>query len=219
MNVGVAVPLGNNVTAAAFNAFMAIAQRGWPLLQRGSSRTDVNRNEFGKMLLAEPQLDYLLMLDADHLHPPDIVERLIRIVRHDPSRLIVGGLNFRRREPHEPLVWVKLDDGLYHYPVEIPDGIFKCDVIAHGSLLLHRSVLERIEYPWWRYDYSIGIDDEFPTEDIYFCKRAREAGIEIWCDPFTVSPHLASREITGANFEQYIAEHPEQFVIQEQEVA
>jgi len=221
MKVAIAVPLGEVVSDIAFNAFMAIAQKGWPMIQRGRDRTDNNRNQLAKQFLESSELDYILMLDADHVHPVDIVERHMRYVYHDPAKLVIGGLHYRRGAPFEPMVWVKSDDGLFHHPVAPPDGIFRCDAMAHCTLLVHRSVFDRIEYPWWRYDYDVTIDEESASEDIYFCKSCREAGIELWCDGTTTSPHIRQDLVTGAHFQQYMAEHPEQFsVIEiEQEVA
>ena len=221
MKVAIAVPLGATIPARAFNAFMAIAQRGWPMLQREHNRTDDNRNHFGKSFLADERLDYLLMLDADQIHPPDIVERMMRWVVDDPAKLVVGSLNYRRGTPWDPMAWILAEDGLYHHPVETPQGIFACDAMAHGTLLIHRSVLTRLEYPWWRYNYDISIDEESASEDIYFCKSCRAAGIQLWCDGTHTSPHLRYEEIGAEHFEQYMADHPEEFSIMEvgQEVA
>jgi len=221
MRVALAIPLGRNVGAKEFNAFMAIAQRGWPIIQRDSGRTDDNRNQIGKQFLEDDRLDYLLMLDADHIHPPDIVERMMRWPHDDPAKLVVGSLNYRRGTPWEPLVWVKATDGLYHHPVETPQGAFRCDIMGHGTLLLHRSVLERLEYPWWRYDYDIDMDEDSASEDVYFCKACRAEGIELWCDGTSTSLHVGEVLIGSEHFEQYMAEHPEEFSVMEvnQEVA
>ena len=114
-------------------------------------------------------------------------------------------------------MWIKADDGLYHHPVTTPQGAFRCDVMAHGMLLIHRSVLEQLEYPWWRYDYDISIDKDSASEDVYFCKSCRAAGIELWCDGTSTSLHVGEVLIGSEHFERYMAEHPEEFSVMEVE--
>ena len=62
-----------------------IASRGWGFIHHGYNRTDVQRNEFAVSLLDSPDYTHLVMLDMDHTHPHDIVERLCDSVAEAPE--------------------------------------------------------------------------------------------------------------------------------------
>jgi len=74
------------------------AQLGYNHLVQGYRRTDDARNKAVVALaeVAQDDRDVLVMLDADHMHPIDIIERL---VAHDVG--VVGAMAFRRGEPFD----------------------------------------------------------------------------------------------------------------------
>ena len=79
-----------------FGRLWAIAQQGVPFLPLGADVTHVVRNRAGEALLMS-DFTHILMLDADHLHQVDIVQRMARRVIQDPTRQVVAGLYFNRR--------------------------------------------------------------------------------------------------------------------------
>jgi hypothetical protein len=184
-----------------------VALRGWPLLESGYGRTDVNRNRIAQQLL-NSDYTHVLMLDTDQLHPPDVVERHARWVLSDPARLVIGGMHFRRGAPFDPLVFIMGDDGLFHSPVEWPQGLIECHALGHGTLLVAREVFERLQKPYWGYDYAQVDDDKYPSEDMYFCHMCRAAGIRMWVDTTITSPHLYTTVIDEEVFRKYLADHP-----------
>lgn len=202
MKILIGVPLGEHIAELAFLSLWQVAQRGYPLIDAGRARTDVHRNEFAEALLAT-DYTHLCYLDADHVHPPDVVERLARWAKEDEQRFrVVAGLNFRRGAPFDPLAFMKGKDGMYHAVAEWPDGLFRVDVAGPGAMLVHRSVFEEIPWPWWAYEYT---DGKHPTEDIYFCKKCGEHGIDIWVDGTLTSPHLITDAVNGDRFKAWVA--------------
>jgi hypothetical protein len=208
IRIAVGVPLERTLPSLVFHSFWAIARRGWPLLEGGYGRIDVNRNRFARQLL-NSDYTHLLMLDLDHLHPPDVVERLGRWMLEDPDRLVVSGLYFRRGEPFDPLAFVFGPEGGLHPLVEWPHGCIEVHAFGNGMLLVHRSVFERLEPPWWAYDYGRAHDDVYPTEDMYFCYLCREAGIKLWVDTTTTSSHIIENLVAEATWRAWLADHPE----------
>jgi hypothetical protein len=184
--------------------FIAIAQQGAPFIWVPHGRTDYVRNQAADKLL-ESSYTHILMLDSDHKHPPNIVQRLARHVVEDPSRQIVGGLNFRRGEPYDPLINVRQEDGSYIIPEEWDAGLIEVDIIGTGAVLISRSVFEEIGKPFFWYDYSHVDIDSYPSEDIAFCKKARGEGFRIWCDTTVVSPHMKPGWVAEQTFRSYLA--------------
>jgi hypothetical protein len=208
IRVVVAIPMERTVSDHAFNAFWEIARKGWPAFHRPYGRTDIHRNVFAQMLL-NSEFTHLVMLDADHIHPPDVVERLVRWIWLDPDKLVIGGLHFRRGEPFEPCAFIFGSDGHLHAPAEWEPGLIKVDAIGHGTLLVSRKVFERIPGPWWCYDYSRYGEGIFPSEDMWFSRLCREHGIDMWCDTTLTSPHLITNVVDADTFRRYVADHPD----------
>lgn len=215
IKIAVGIPMERSVQDAAFVHFWNVARRGWPLIDHLYGRTDVNRNKMARLLL-ETDFTHLFMMDLDHLHPADIVERHARWVLEDPTRLVVGGLHFRRGEPFEPCAFVFGPDNALHAPVEWEPGLAPVHALGHGTILIHRSVFERLGQPWWAYDYGSAEEGVYPSEDMYFSYLCREAGITLWCDTTTTSPHLITSVVDEGTFRGWLADHPERFLTVEE---
>lgn len=198
-----------------FYHFWMLAQQGLPIMNISYGRTDVVRNK-AAMLLLRSNYTHVLMLDQDHQHPPDIVQRLARWVIADPTRLVVGGLNYRRGAPYEPCAFLVDKKGVLHPPLDWEDGLVRCDVIGTGSLLIAREVFEIIEPPWFFNDYSKVWEDAWPGEDIGFGRKCMDAGISHWLDTTVTSPHMIDAVIDEGAFRNYLADHTiEQVTIEE----
>jgi hypothetical protein len=198
-----------------FYQFMRIASQGIDIIEHPYGRTDYVRNivsdEFRKPMRGnEPYYTHILMLDADHIHPLDIVQRLARRVIEDPERLVVGGLNYKRTAPFTPCAFLKDPNGgeNFYSLIDIPDGIFETDMIGTGCILIHRDVFEILEQPYFYYEYAGAGDGNFPSEDIGFSRKCQEAGIKIWCDANITSPHMTDGIINRETYENYMEEYP-----------
>ena len=204
-----ALPFADDV----FYNFMAIAQGGIDFFALNYNRTDVARNKAGEALL-DSQFTHLLMLDSDHPHPIDIVQRLARRVLEDPERLVVGAMSFRRGEPYDPLAWKVVGKSYYTVHDWEPDSIFEVDMLATPAMLIHRSVFEKVSKPWFFYDYSMVDQPEFswPTEDVGFCKKVRAAGIKIYCDTSIITPHMRAVKVDEKTYRTWCEMHPDNLV-------
>jgi hypothetical protein len=209
VRVVVGVPLERTVPSQVFASFWAIAQRGWPLIDSGYGRTDVNRNTFAQTLL-DSDGTHLLMLDLDHLHAPDVVERHARWALDRPDCQVIGGMHYRRGEPFDPCAFAYGADGSLYPLADWPrGGLIEVHALGHGSLLVHRSVFEQLAPPWWGYDYGRASEGVYPTEDMYFCYLCREAGIRLWVDTSISSPHLMTTVVTEEVSRAWRESHPE----------
>jgi hypothetical protein len=180
------------------------------------ARTDLQRNKLA-MYLLQSDFTHILMLDADHRYPADIVERLMRAVRPkrttddgqpttDEERLVVAGLAFRRSEPFDPNVFiVDPQRGELLQPVTWGQGLMAVDIAGTAAMLVSRKVFERLPKPWFAMDYSGCESGQWPGEDIWFCARVGEAGIKIWVDTTVICPHLREGWVDQRSYESYAA--------------
>lgn len=215
IRIAIGIPMERQISDLAFLHLWQTARQGWPLLNLtanppiGYGRTDVNRERLARAFLAT-DYTHLMMFDTDHLHPPESVNRLARWFMTRPQTEVVFGLQFRRGEPYDPMMFQLLPDGL-HAPAEWEPGLFRVHAAAHGTMLIRRDVLERLPEPWWRYEYATPENETWPSEDLWFCKQCREHGIELAVDTTQTSPHMTTGLIDAATFIAFRDDHPERF--------
>jgi len=205
IRVLLAVPMERTIGQLAFFGFSNILQQGWPLGRLEYTRNDIARCKFGEYLL-ESKFTHLLMLDSDHVHPPDVVQRLARWFRAYPGQIeVIGGLNFRRGAPFDPCAFIDPGDGTFRRMAAWHQGAVSVDALGSGSIMIQRSVFERLPKPWFAYDYT-NLQD-WPGTDMWFSKLCRAHGISLWCDTTTTSPHIGDRLIDGEDYRQWLMEH------------
>lgn len=131
----------------------------------------------GRERLAQQALDggftHLLFVDSDMFFEPDALDRLIA-----RDKDIVGADYNKKVLPPEGTV------------IGAEEGDFvKCEGIATGFLLIKTEVFKKLKHPWFFYE----ADEQgncITGDDMWFCKIAREAGYDIWCDKSIKVFHL-----------------------------
>jgi 2-polyprenyl-3-methyl-5-hydroxy-6-metoxy-1,4-benzoquinol methylase len=186
-------------------------------------RVDRNRDKLvAAFLRNEEEPDWLLMLDSDMKHPVDCG---LRLLAHRVP--VVGALYFHRmtHEPlvfksghmsedeygRETLHWDFMQDEVYeflaHSGLPFKDDAFtlaapgpsllECEAVGTGCMMIHRSVLEAMEPPW--FEYRSGSR----SEDIEFCYRVRtELGLPVHADMSTICGHYSLVPMGQAQFRQ-----------------
>lgn len=200
-----------------FPSVVQIAAQGPVILNMPYMRTDLARNK-AAMELLKTDFTHLLMLDIDHIHPTNIIQKLARWVVSDPKQFqVVGGLNFRRSEPHDPCAYKMGDDNtMWTIEWEKDTALMEVDRLGTGSILIAREVFETIPPPWFTNDYSQAWRDAWPGEDIGFSKLCNQYGIKLWVDCQTTSPHITPAVVDANSWEMWKAKHPDELLRGEQ---
>lgn len=139
--------------------------------------------EVRSLLVAEAlkwEATHMLFLDADMLFPPDT---LLKLLRHQV--LVVGANYVRRGLPTFPtaylpggmrdksgILWTEPGD---HRLVEVAH-------VGTGVMLIDMRVFECIEWPWFNFEPPAMAGPNWRTDDVYFCRKLREAQLPIYCD-------------------------------------
>jgi hypothetical protein len=163
--------------------------------------TDDARNmcvDVFRQVCPDPQ-DTLVMLDADHLHPPYIVVALSRI-----EQGVVGALAFRRSESSDPLFFM-MTDGKLRAPAEwTPGTLYACDFVGTGAIAIKRWVFDKLiaegeEIPLFRKSYVPG-QVKSVGEDRYFADLCMKHGIKHHCATSIEIPHMDLRLSTSESW-------------------
>jgi hypothetical protein len=67
------------------------------------------------------------------------------------------------------------------YTAPDSEGLQPVDYIGMGVMMVKREVFEKVEAPWFAIPYST-IGQHYIGEDVFFCRKAREAGYEVLVD-------------------------------------
>jgi hypothetical protein len=201
LNFAIGIPLRGWHPHWKFSRSFAFLQKPWKwnLLDAPRGVVDQSRNAIAQKA-KEIGASHLLFLDDDHTFPPDL---FFKLMSHGKD--VVGALGFRRVEPFSPCVFswtTNRENGnlmVYDRPDLIGKGLQKVGAIGLPAVLIKMSVFERLgPAPWFRFD-EVG-------EDLFFCDKCAQAGIDVWCDTDLVVPHIVDDgiEIDAAMF---IAHH------------
>ncbi len=117
---------------------------------------------------------HMLFIDSDQTFEPDILHRML--ARNKP---IVACNVATKSFPSYPTARLKGHQLVYTTPTS-PEckPVWR---VGCGIMLVESWVFTRLEKPWFNLTWLPEADD-FQGEDWYFCKKAEEAGIEIYVD-------------------------------------
>ena len=134
------------------------------------------RMELARKALEE-KADYLLWLDSDMRFPRETIGHLI--LRDKP---IVAANYATRRMPVKPVAMMDNNGEIGRvYTAPDSEGLQPVDYIGMGVMMVKREVFEKVEAPWFAIPYST-IGNHYIGEDVFFCRKAREAGYEVLVD-------------------------------------
>lgn len=134
--------------------------------------------------------DYLFSVDSDISFSPDT---LIKLLRHD--RDVVSGLYIQRKPGLHVLEVYEHNDrgGVSNIPYEKIKGRGLVEIAGcgFGCTLVKAEVLRAIGYP--QFEYHSAIDHKHTvSEDVDFCRKARNKGFKIWADTDIQCNHTGS---------------------------
>lgn len=132
---------------------------------------------------------HILFVDNDMEFKPSAFQRLI-----DADKDIIG-VNYNARGiPGQPIIsTVKLGPPEPGSPIStkpIPQHPFRCYAVGTGLTLINIRVFDGLLRP-----YFVAFEEEdgtHHTEDVEFCRKAAEAGFEVWCNPTIEVSHIGT---------------------------
>ena len=165
-------------------------------------------------LIAEwsKRYDYLFSVDSDIVVPKDALKKMITA-----DKDIISGMYIQRiPDTHTlELYMVNQNGGLSNIPyglISEHNGLVEVAGCGFGCVLIKGEVFRTMEYPHFYYQSALDHKDTI-SEDIYFCKKARDLNFKIWVDTTILCDHKGS---TFFKVNQKVIEKPtEQPVVPE----
>jgi hypothetical protein len=121
---------------------------------------------------------HMLFWDADIKVPADAI---VRLVNH---HLPIVAINYAKKEPEaRPTAYIDTDEYVGPCFTQAHHaGLQAVSSCGFGLMLIEMSVLQAMKTPLFQFsqDGPEGIQTE--TEDVFFCRKAREAGFDIVID-------------------------------------
>jgi hypothetical protein len=135
---------------------------------------------------------YLFFLGDDVVAPPHTLRQLIYRMENMPGVDVVGGVYCAKADPPAPLVFVGNGVGSY-WDWKIGE-FFPVTGLGMDCTLIRVSLFEKLAEPWFKtVDDDKFIDGvaaaEAWTEDLWFLKKAADAGAGIFCDASVICEH------------------------------
>lgn len=139
--------------------------------------------------------DYVLWLDSDMIFSPSLFDDLM-----DNGKEVITGVYHARRKGFASCIFKCIDTtrGVERFET-YPSETFQIDACGFGCIVTKSSVLR---------DVCVTYGECFTPmqslgEDIAFCKRAKQLGHEIWCDPCVVCGHVGHIAIYPEDYERW----------------
>ena len=134
--------------------------------------------------------DYILWLDVDQTYPSKTIDTLVKHL--DGGKSIVGGLTLKRANKR-PMVFT-LQEGYLQQQRVMVRGMTKCDAMGMGGVMVKPKVFDKIGFPYFNTGYLDG-DVRHVSDDVYFYRKCKDAGFDVWCDGDLKYGHLRTEEI------------------------
>lgn len=169
------------------NMINASRRAGWlsvSFWQRGSSIPRL-RNAAVEQA-KEGKFDKLLFVDSD-MHV--FADSLLKLLRHDVA--VVAGVYVAKQPPHLYMAGNMVEGTVQTVQDITPGQLLPIDRAGTGFLLIDMAVFDNIEPPYFSWDAQ-GNDNKDGGEDFYFCRKVREAGIQIFLDTDCVVGHVGN---------------------------
>jgi choline kinase len=127
---------------------------------------------------------HLLMIDDDMIFPENTLELLLKA-----DKDIIGVLYNPRQFTSQFMINVKVNGKVLKDRDELPKDIFEAEGVGFGTVLIKTDVIKKMERPWFDWTmHETGMVTE--GEDFYFCRKARELGYSVWCEPRLKTGHI-----------------------------
>jgi len=138
----------------------------------------------------QPRPTHILFCDYDVLARPTTLAKLIA---HDKD--IISGVYPINRKGF--IYWCCSKEVPFSpMPIdELPDNLFKAACPSNGIMLAKMEVFDKIQWPYWDEEKQVG--GIKLGHDLYFFKKAREAGYDLWIDPKLKCNHFKTVDLLG----------------------
>lgn len=221
-NVAVAIPIAESVHPKVFQSIASViaysCQHDIKIADIGITWReiiDLARNNLAESFL-KTDSEWIFWMDSDMSFPPNTLVELFKVAEEKNAKMVTG-IYYQRKGKNYPVLWSRGDElasghisgegnvksdknkyvGSFMFPHPDKKEPFKAHAAGFGCVLIHRSVFEVMNRPWFKFEQGTC------SEDFYFFVNAKELGFELWVCPTIDLGHLADPKfVTKKDFHE-----------------
>lgn len=211
---GIAFPVAELMEPMVAQSMMAVvgysSRHGVTISEIGYTKREIidhARNNLTESFLGT-DAEWLFWMDSDMIFPPDTLVKLFKVAEEKNAKM-VSGVYYQRKGKNLPVLWSRGDElengeisgegtkksdmnkyvGAFAFPHPDKKEPFVAHAAGFGCVLIHRSVFEVMDRPWFKF---------LPgscSEDFYFFVNAKELGFKLWVCPDIDLGHIGDPPI------------------------
>ena len=132
-------------------------------------------------------VDWVMWLDSDIVYPSNIISKLM-----SHNKDMCTGVYYKRTPPYTPCIYKLVEDKLQPY-LDYPEGkFFNVEAAGFGCMLMKASVIKKV---YEKYGGCFFPVNGVGGEDLSFIRRAKEVGVEVYCDSSMLCGHIGRQVI------------------------
>lgn len=135
---------------------------------------------------------HALWLDSDMVFSADLLDDLMF-----SGKEFVSGVYHARRKGYASCIFKNIDVGSVEHFETYPTETFEIAGCGFGCVLVDAQVLKAVKIAYGTCFTPI----KNYGEDLAFCKRCRDIGYSLWCDPSVVCGHIGHITIYPEDYE------------------
>ncbi len=218
--VSIAIPIADSVDHRVLQSMLGLvnysAINGISIMDIGVTHRqmiDDARNNLVEGFLAT-STEWMFWMDSDMTFSKETLVELFKVAEEKNTKLVTG-VYYQRKGLNFPVLWSRGDDletggkscddsvraeknkyvGSFLFPHPDKQEPGMAHAAGFGCVLVHRSVFEMIDKPWFKFLPGTC------SEDFYFFVQARELGFQLWYTPKPELGHIGdSPVITKKDF-------------------
>lgn len=189
-----------------------------PIEHAQSIYVSSNRNRLVR-LAREQGAEWLLQLDDDESFEPHALRQLMDTALTLPCEILFGLYANTQPAPEgiegglifADMIYREVENGAYENIVPPLDNRpFTVDAAGSGIMLTRTRVFDRLDQPYFSTEYIqvAGEEAEGPremNEDIAFCRRLRDVGVTLYCDPRVEAKHFKVMPLLASPMRRFLA--------------
>jgi len=159
-----------------------------------AGRNDIVRN------FMEEKSDVLVLLDTDTIPPSDI---LVKLLPHLKEYGVASGLYMENTGTYLPVAYSEQQDHPDGFPIwqrlqKWEGELIEVAGVGLGCCAIKKEVFEKLKHPYfdWEFDETKGYKRPREKghlsigEDLYFCRKVKDAGFKIAVDTSCLCDHI-----------------------------
>lgn len=173
----------------AICASLSVRNDRWNVAFANGFNAAYARTELMNYVNKQPDLDYVLWIDSDHIFTIENVDNLIKTLNEHNLECLSAGYFVRDGSKTFAHGRFNADRSFKKLEKAGCRGLTECDIFGFGFLLMKpqliKEMVDKFPNDLFKFDCI-----NYTTEDVYFCKQMQSLGKKLYFDADNIVGHL-----------------------------